>query len=238
MTDGTWLIEEVHPVDAVALAEIERSSGPPFGFPTRGGGSAPPLAITLHDVVVHDVRKWFGAANIRIDALVVHGPIGGSERSIYQPRTFRFSDVRDGQTLSIDTGGLIIFWGVPRHFIDLHIVVSRDRSDSDTLDALLTGAAKSDAVVDAVRTIGSLALAAGPAAVIPAALTGAAALGDLAYQLVRAVSGNSLGLYRGSWLQIRDAFGVGRHPGDRDAFHLQDISFRYEIAIEAKRQST
>jgi hypothetical protein len=45
--------------------------------------------------------------------------------------------------------------------------------------------------------------------------------------------GDALGLYRGSWLQVRDAFGVGRHPDDGEEFQIRDISFRYEIAEEA-----
>lgn len=232
MSSSPWLIQETKPLDDMTLAAVDRDSHPDTAFATRGR-SARPLAITLHDVVIHDVRKWFGGADIRIDALVVHGPAPGNETSIYQPHTFRFTGVRDGEKLAIDTGGLLIFLGRAAGFVDISIVISRDRRDSDTLDSLLAGVTRSDPLVHAAESIGAFALSGGAAALIGPAITAAGVLGELVYKMIKDISGDALGLYRGSWLQARDRLGVGPHPGDRPCFEIQDISFRYEIAVEA-----
>jgi hypothetical protein len=57
-------------------------------------------------------------------------------------------------------------------------------------------------------------------------------LGDLAFKVVAQATSNSIGLYRGSWLQIRDGFGIGRHPEGQDAFRVKDMSFWYQILLE------
>lgn len=232
MNSGPWLIEETEPPGEADLADIERSRGPVDAPGRSRGKNTPVLAITLHDVVIHDVRKWFGGADIRIDALVVHGGDAKRERSFYQPRTFRFPGVRDGERLPIDTGGLLIYHGPTAGFLDISIVVSRDRSDSDALDAMITGAATSDAVTQAAGAIGAFALSAGAAGLVVPALAAAAVLADVAYQLLKDACGDSLGLYHGSWLQVRDGFGVGPHPDDGQSFDIKDIAFRYEIAVE------
>ena len=142
MDEIEWLVDDRVPLTAEDLAEIERADVPE-GYTVRGGGGAPTLAITLHEVVVHDVRKWFGAADVRLDALIVHGPTSRNDTSCYQPGTFRFNGVKDGQRLAIDTGGLLIFYGKPRYFLDIFITASRDRSDTDDLATLLATQAQS-----------------------------------------------------------------------------------------------
>lgn len=232
MNSSPWLIEELSPLDDKTLAAVDRDSTPDPEFVTRGGRGAKTLAITLHDVVIHNVRKWFGGSDIRIDALVVHGPAPGNEASIYQPRTFRFPGVRDGETLPIDTGGLLFFFGPVTGFLDISIIMSRDRQDSDTLDSLLAGAAKSDSLTDATQKIAAFALSGGVAALIGPAMTAAGILGELAYKMIKNINGDALGVYRGSWLQAKHRLGVGPHPDDRPSYDIHDISFRYEIARE------
>ena len=226
-----WLVDDSVPLTHADLAEISRAELP-AGYTVRGAGSPPTLAITLHDVTVHNVHKWFGGADLRLDALVVHGTSASKNKRYYQPGTFRFSGVRDGQRLAIDTGGLLIFYGKPRHFLDIFITASRDRSDSDDLATMLATQAESPQFGSAIAQVAALA-AGGVAAVIPAALQSAAYLGGLAYKLISNVSGSTLGLYRTSWLQVRDGFGIGPHP-DSGVFRPEgaDISFRYEIQAE------
>lgn len=231
MNEIRWLLEELTPPTVNDLAEIDRADVP-AGYAVRGAGTAPTLAITLHDVVVHDVHKWFGAASLRLDALVVHGGSHQEGDGFYQPGTFRFNRVRDGQRLSIDTGGLLVFYGRPRHFLDIFITASRDRADSDDLVTLLANQVGSAQLSSAVEQVAALA-GIGVSTAIPGALAGASLLGSIAYRLISSVSDTSLGLYRASWLQVRDGFGVGPHPANgvfrpNDA----DISFRYEIQIE------
>ena len=69
-------------------------------------------------------------------------------------------------------------------------------------------------------------------AAVTAAIGAAGVLGDFAYRLLRAATGNTIGLYRNSHLQYRDGFGVGPHP-NQGTFRVNDLSFRYEIARES-----
>ena len=65
------------------------------------------------------------------------------------------------------------------------------------------------------------------------ALAGATALGDLAYQLLRRATGDTIGLYRNAHLKLRDGFGIGAHPGPGKAtYNVNDLAFRYEIDEE------
>jgi hypothetical protein len=232
MDEVRWLLDESTPVTAADLAEIERADVPD-GYSVRGPGSAPTLAITLHDVVVYDVRKWFGAADLRLDALVVHGQSSRKSTSCYQPGTFRFNGVKDGQRLPIDTGGLLLFYGKARHFVDIFITVSRDRSDSDDLATMLAAQAESPQLGSAIAQVATVVATAGAATVLPAAIQGAALIGSLAYKLITGISGNTLGLYHTTWLQVRDGLGVGPHP-ETGVFRPDgaDVSFRYEIQLE------
>jgi hypothetical protein len=237
MTDSPWLIEEITLPSEADRAAIDRARGP---VSARGAGRGPKplvLAITLHDVVIHDVRKWFGGADIRIDSLVVHGRQAQDEQSTYQPRTLRFPGVRDGEKLDMDAGGLLIYYGKTVDFLDISLVVSRNRKDSDDLDSLLTDAVQSGAVPQAAQAIGALALSAGAAALVIPALAGAGAIAKLVYRLIENISGDALGLYHGAWLQFRDEFGIGPHPNDRPFYESRDITFRYEITREKKGQT-
>lgn len=237
LDDNTWLIEEGAPIDRRAEAEIARNLPRPGGLGVHRGGAAaeaPWLAIRLNDIVIHDNKKWFGEAEIRIDALVVHGHggSGGDPAGFYQPHTFRFGRVRDGDRLPID-GGLLLFYGRPLHFLDVAITVSRDRRDSDTLAELLAKRAASQPVQASMTTLMGLAVAVPTAMAVTAAVGAAAVLVDASYALLRAATGTTIGLYRAAWLQHRDGFGIGRHPdAPGGAFRVKDLSFWYEIVLD------
>ena len=68
----------------------------------------------------------------------------GEQQGFYQPTTFRFAGVQDGDRLPIDVPGLLVFYGQPAHFLDISILVSRDRSDSKDLGELISGQLNSD----------------------------------------------------------------------------------------------
>jgi hypothetical protein len=61
-------------------------------------------------------------------------------------------------------------------------------------------------------------------------------IGNLAYQVLRATTGNTIGLFHTSWLQYTDGFGVGRHP-EIGVYTEKDFSFWYEIILEEKHIS-
>ena len=146
-----WLIDETTtPTKHELEAEVVQA-------PHLRGKSSAALAIRLNDVVVHDVRKWFFGADIRLDAIVIDG--GGNKdqnEPFYQPSTARFPGVKDGDRLPIYEPGLLVFWGRPRHFLDVSIMVSRDRKDSEDLAVLLGEVAHSDDWRDLSATIGAL----------------------------------------------------------------------------------
>jgi hypothetical protein len=223
----SWLIDEAGVPDSATLLEesaaVTRS--------VRGGSAA--LAVRLNEVVIHDTRKWFGGADIRLDAIVVHGTQGdtASNGGFYQPTTFRFTGVRDGEQLPIDAPGLLVFYGRPEHFIDLSILASRDRGDSEELGDLLEERVSSQEWSAATRPLLDLAMAAPQATLIGAALSGAVVVANLAAKALAAAVGDSIGLYRVSWLQHRDRFGLGRHPAE-GAYRHRDFGFWYEIVTD------
>lgn len=182
------------------------------------------IAVFLKPFVVLDTRKWFGGAELRLDAMVVHGGAEGSD--LFQPKTIRFPRVIDGQDLVDSDNGLMVYYGKPSHFLVMSFMLSRDTSDSDDLAALIKKESQSDEVSSVV---GQLATLATPhVAAVRAAMDAAVTLGEVAYKLVRQVSPKSLGLFRANWLGQRDNFGIGRHP-ENGSRRAQDFEFAYEI---------
>ena len=228
-----WLIDESKSLTPVHIEDIDRELAV-FGSAARGGQEVPMLAVSLHDITIRDNKKWFGEADIRIDVLVITGHGQDNDpQSYYMPKTASFSRVSDGDTLPIGEGGLLVFHGQASHFLDIFIMVSRDRMDADNLANLLQSHLQSDEIKGAAGELLGLAVAAPQIAAVTAAIGAAAALGDFAYRLLRNATGTTIGLYRNSHLQFRDGFGVGPHPGQgQNCFLVKDLSFRYEIALE------
>jgi hypothetical protein len=227
-----WLVNESRDIDSVAEASIATSVQRMKGA-VRGDDSVA-LALRLNDVLVHDTKKWFGGADIRLDAVVVNGAPADGEK-FYQPSTFRFSDVRDGERLPIEAPGLVFFYGKPKYFLDVSIMVSRDRKDSEDLRDLIVKRLGSTEWKAASATLLGLAIAAPQAAVVAAAIGAAATVGNFAAEILRDVTGTTIGLYRTSWLQERDRFGIGRHP-KTGSYRQKDFEFWYEIVAERKRK--
>ncbi|WP_193196486.1 hypothetical protein [Nostoc sp. MG11] len=102
MTQQKWLIDEAVLPDAVAIEQIERelNSNQRGGRESFSQPQAVTLAVRLQDIVILDTQKWFGDADIRLDALVVHGNATGSDAtSAYVPQTFRFPGIKDQDRL-------------------------------------------------------------------------------------------------------------------------------------------
>ena len=224
-----WLHEELGRFDEGEAEALDKQI-------RRGGDmvkkmAAAPLAIMLHDIVIHDTKKWFGGADIRLDALVVngHGTVDDPE-SFYSPQTFRFQDVRDGERLSTGEAGLLAFLGRPSYFLDVFITASRDRKDSDDLSKALHDEMATGQVQEAFGTLVEL-VAAPQVAAVKAAIGAASKLGEFAYQVLRQLTGSTIGLLHESWLEHKNAFGIGRHP-DPGSYQLRDLSFWYEITKE------
>lgn len=230
---GKWLLDETKQITNAHLDEIDRELADAM-FVSRGGKEFPTLSVLIHDVTIYDNKKWFGEADIRLDALVITGQGTQSDPgSFYMPKTASFGRIGDGETLPIGDGGLLVYHGSARHFLDIFIMVSRDLKDTENLASILTEGLGSEKMKAAISGLTALALAAPTVSAVTAAVGAAGVLGDIAYHLLQAATGSTIGLYRNSHLQFRDGFGVGSHPGPgKRCFRVKDLSFRYEIVSD------
>lgn len=223
-----WLIDETPSFTAVEVA----ASLPAEDVRLRGSGRAN-LAILMNDLVIHDTKKLFGGAAVRLDAIVVHGPPSDPAQGaqFYQPATFRFSDVRDGDRLPIEPPGLLVFYGRPRDFLAINIMASRDRDSTPDLGSLISTGLTSTQWQQATGELLGLAVGAPAAAAIVSATTVARVIGNLVAEFMKAITGNTIGVYRTAYLQYKHRFGLGRHP-ENDNFRREDFSFWYEIVAD------
>ena len=222
-----WLIDESKPLSPADEDEARLGSSR-----YDQGGGKPPLAVLIHDVTVHDVKRWFGPGNVRLDALVVTVPGASADDSQYAPNTFTFPGVRDGDRLPIEEG-LLLYQGRPRYFLDLAITASADTKGAPTLGDLL--AEQADAIGDATGDIAALSLAAPQVAIVSAAASAAARIASTALRLLQMATGNTIGLYRTTWFENRDDYGIGRHPRDGLTYLKSDLEFWYEIFEDRPR---
>lgn len=241
--DHPWLIDECQPISGGDLNQIRRNLCDDPESSDRAVNATPTLAVCLRDLVVHDNKALFGSADLRLDALVVHGNGNAQDpQSYYTPNTLQFHEIRNGDPLQQRDSNLLVFYGPVRHFLGLSILLSRDTGRTDKLADLLTKQVKSTEFQAASASL--MALAAIPqAAAIETAFGAAATIGDLAYKALRQVTGSTIGLYRQSFLQVRDRFGfanargkVARHPAE-GSYRERGFSFAYEIVNETGKSS-
>jgi hypothetical protein len=188
-------------------------------------------AVRLNELIIHNNRTWFGEGDIRLDALVVQGNGSASKSDFYHPSTFSFPRVADGEALSIGQPGLLLYYGQPRYFLDVFLLASRDRGNSDKLADLLAQNVTAKALDPAVTPLLQLATSAITSNAISLALQAAVTIGNVAYRAVQAVTSNTIGVYRVSFLQAADKFGAGKHP-EVGYLDVKDLSFKYEILAE------
>ncbi|HMG56838.1 MAG TPA: caspase family protein, partial [Kofleriaceae bacterium] len=187
------------------------------------------IAIRITELVIHNTHALFGAADVRVDTLVItRSTTEGVEP--YRAATARFKGIKDNERLPLDNA--LIFHGDVTDFVDLRIWVSRDRDDSKTLAELVKEQANSAEFKQAAGAL--LAVTALSVAVPAVAAVGAVAtLTAIAWNVLSAALPRSIGLYQTSLLAAEGAgFGVGRHP-PAGALRVQDLSFSYEVvAVE------
>lgn len=224
---NNWLIDETSSIDQESLEKSLRESS------VMRGRQPPALAVRINDMVIHDTKKWFGSADIRLDTLVFHGTKRGEASGYYQASTIPFSGIRDGDRLPIEYPGHRVYYGHPAHFLDVSIFVSRDTKDSDELASLIKTEFNSEPWKVGAGAVLAATTIAPQAAAIVGAVAGAATLANIAYNTLKNSTGNTIGLYRASWLQYRDRFGIGRHP-EENSFRQQEFSFWYEIVLDKK----
>jgi hypothetical protein len=215
-----WLVDESRILtNAEALEATQRELG--FDRATE-----PSINVALFDVTIHDTRKRFGPAQVRLDALIVTP--APAQDQLYQANTFTFPGVRDGQALPIDrAAGLGLYTGWPQYLLDVALIASRGGPDQKTLGELLADSA--DQLGSLLGNVAKLTIAAPHAAAITGAAAAAAKLSGTVLRLLAQETGKSIGLYRATWYEHRDHFGLGNHPADGSLFREQDFAFRYEV---------
>ena len=109
--------------------------------------------------------------------------------------------------------------------------VSRGDSQDRQLTDLLSVALSDPQVAGSVTTLAALAVAAPPAAVVAGSMAAVGTLIKTSADLIRGVVGDSIGLYRTSFLP-HERFGAGRpdqrHPA-AGMIRAQDMSLTFEV---------
>jgi hypothetical protein len=188
----------------------------------RGGPPPSAVAVQLGEVIVHSNRALF-STDVRVDAMVVTG--AASADGVYRAGTSTFSGIKDGARLPLDD--LLVYHGPVKGFIDLAVWVSRDDKHGLSLADLLKEQLGGDEFKQSALLLAGLAVAAPTAGAIVAGIGAAATLTNIAYKVLSAAVGKSIGLYRTSLLAT-EGFSVGRHP-PAGTMRAQDFSFWYRV---------
>jgi hypothetical protein len=200
---------------------------PPGSLQVFAARAAAPrkLALRITELIVHDIRSWFDAADLRLDTLVTTRLPEGGEPP-YRAETLRLPGIRDNERVPLDNA--LIYLGEARDFIDLRVWVSRDRERSQRLAELLEqqlGSAEFQEATGALLTSAGVSTS----APVVAALGAVAKLSAIAWKVLSAALPRSIGLYQTSLLAGEGVgFGQGRHP-PRGVFRAQGFSFGYEV---------
>jgi hypothetical protein len=208
---GAFLIDERPPLSMVRM-------------PAARGVVPSNIALRLTDLIVHSNRALF-STEIRLDALVLTGPSDGDSDGIYLMDTARFTGIKDEDRLPFDN--LLIYHGPAVNFVDMAIWVSRNQKDSLSLAELFKTELNSAEFKTAAIALAGLAVAAPQAAVIAGAVAAGATMANIGTKLLLQAVGNSIGLYRTSFLK-QEGYGVGRKPV-QGVMRAQDFSFAYEV---------
>ncbi|HEU4532603.1 MAG TPA: hypothetical protein VFS00_00750, partial [Polyangiaceae bacterium] len=259
-TSEGFLVDDRPPPTAIAFAAAEGAAvarGPggvlalagtprgaevagPSGKNARGFGPlvrAPGrLALRLNELIVHDVRTLFGAADVRVDALIItrqsqaSAPVSaaGAAPGPGQPfmaYTRQFPGIRDGERLPFDD--VLIYEGEVRDFVDLRMWVSRDRDEAKSLSEMLQEELNSGEFREAAATILGLTAVAPQAGAIVASVGASATVGKIARRLLSQALPKSIGVYQTSLLAI-EGFKLGRHPS-QGRYQAKGFSFGYEV---------
>jgi hypothetical protein len=180
------------------------------------------IAVRLTNLVVHRNRA-LRSADIRLDAMVLtRGP---GRLPVYAAWTERCSNICDDQQLPLEK--VLVYHGPAVDYLDLAVWVSRDASGSLDLADLMQDKLTDGNVQSAMGQLGGLLVAAPQAALAVAAIGAGAVVINAAYHLLNGVVGNSIGLYRTTFL-AGERFGVGRSVEQRTV-RAQGFSFTYLV---------
>ena len=193
---------------------------------SRGAPAPGALAIQLGEIVVHN-NKALLSTDVRVDALVVTG--GASLSEAYRAGTMTFEGIGDETRLPLDD--MLVFHGPVHGFVDLAVWISRDDRRGQSLADLVGAELNTPAFRQAGTALAGLAMAAPAAGAVVVGLGAAATIASVAYRVLSASAGKTIGLYRTSLL-ANTGFNQGRTP-THGRMRAQDFSFWYQVtAVE------
>jgi hypothetical protein len=192
------------------------------GAPARASSN---IAVRIGEITIHHNRALWGQAKVRIDTLAL---TGAEAAHAYRAKTEVFPRTTSGEILPLQD--LLVYDGPVERFLDFGIWASRDEGETKALQDLLDAAAQKGELRTAASTLAGLAMTAPDAAVVAGAGLAVATVVSFASKLIQTTVGNSIGLYRRSFLPHED-FGIGRHPRE-GVIRAKDFSFT--LSIEAK----
>ena len=183
------------------------------------------MTVRISDLVMHSNRSFL-TSRVRVDFLVLTAAAEGTQP--FRAETFVVDRARLGDRLPFGTP--LVYDGPVTRFLDLAVWVSRG-GDGRPLTDLLSMSLEEPEVAGAVATLAALAVAAPPAAVVAASMAAVGTLVRTSADLIRAEVGDSIGIFRTSFLP-HERFGAGdpvrRHP-EGGLLRAQDMSLAFEV---------
>jgi hypothetical protein len=178
------------------------------------------IAVRLDEVTILTNRTAWSGAMIRIDmlALTAAGDSGFRART----ELFPLADGGRGPLRN-----LLLYEGLADRFLDLSIWISHDGEHTQSLKTLIEEAENDSELQGALATVRGLAAGSPQAAPVLGVAASVATVVTSASRALEAAIGNTIGLYRTSFLP-REGFGLGRHPA-QGTLRTQDFSFVYTV---------
>jgi hypothetical protein len=219
---ATWLRTQEQSFDSGLLIQAASRS-------TRARSA---YTVLLRSVRVVDNHKLFGPADVIVYVVVVDGYPDMKSGKPFWSQQLLFAGVDDGATLGgLDSeAGLAIYRGKPADFLNLYLLVVRDKQTTRDLSQVLSDNLAAEGVGTlagaAVSTLAGLP----PGITVPMARELVTKAVDTTLDYFAKQKNPVIGVYYASLLAQKD-FGAGLHPKNYPPEHL-DCGKALQIAYE------
>lgn len=220
---ATWLRAQEQPFDSGLLIQAA----------SRSTRSKTAYAVLLRSVRVVDNHKLFGPADLIVYAVVVDGFPDMESGEPFWSQQLPFANVDDGASLDgIDSeAGLVIYSGKPADFLNLYLLVVRDKQTTRDLAQVLGDNLAAEGVGTLAGAAVSTFAGLPPGVTVPMAreLVTKAVEKTLDYFVKQ--KNPVIGVYYASLLAQKD-FGLGMHPKNYPPEHLscgRALQIAYEV---------
>lgn len=222
---STWLREEEAPFEAGLMVHAA----------SRVVRAKATYTLLLRSVRVVNNKSLFGSADVIVYAVVLDGYPDMESGKPFWAQQFAFPDVKDGATLAaIDPGlGVAIYRGRPADFLNLYLLVVRDKQATRDLAKVLSD----NLVAEGLGTLMGAAIStyAGlpPGVTVPMVRDMAKKAVETTLDFFSKQKNPVIGVYYASLLAQR-GLGAGLHPGGFPP-DLLPCGDALEIAYEVRK---